>query len=413
MTAKSSHIGTLLYSLDFSLIHTYRFALTTWCQVVILYTIIVAEKSAFSEVVSAIWNEMVEEAARLHSRELREVPLELADALSEVVCLKVRTVVMDGLLDECVVELTGLGRDLSPEGRAAAAIADGVVYRVRSNVMERIIDESLSRLFESGETEELTSEVTSRRTSHAEHKMGHSSDVEGSMNVLEDTRSERESDAQRERRLGSSERGQSNKGFSDEAPVVGTGTMEEGDEKHYPSGGHCCKPGHDGNHQSRQPGGEAPPGRLTWTAAESWASCEDDSSGAIDPTEDAVQLPCGGDKDHLSSSSFASTEAFQEGDATILTAAIIPRATIAGRFSADTRAAVIIQSALRRRAVYRATKVLVARNYVKIYDPSSGCFYWYNQTTGESTWEKPLIIDVYFKKSGGVGRKAFEHFGAR
>ena len=62
------------------------------------------------------------------------------------------------------------------------------------------------------------------------------------------------------------------------------------------------------------------------------------------------------------------------------------------------KAAVVIQSAVRRRAAFRETRSLVTRIFTKMYDPQYWSFYWYNQGTGQSAWEKPTVIEAFLKR---------------
>jgi hypothetical protein len=60
----------------------------------------------------------------------------------------------------------------------------------------------------------------------------------------------------------------------------------------------------------------------------------------------------------------------------------------------ETAAAIRIQAAFRRKLVYKVVKSAVAQNYIKVYDPSTQYFYWYNQATGESVSDLCIPLDL-------------------
>lgn len=280
-------------------------------QAALLAVVIMAERSAFTKVISAVWKEVVDMAARQHAREQCQVTPGVAEAVAEAVCSISRSVVMDELIDECASELTRPGGAFWPDERAAAAVADGVVYRVRCNIMTEMMDTSLVELSRSGEAERLMLQAPTAQT-------------EGG--ITSDT---------------SEQKGQLVATDDSVAEAVGEG-------------------GTDG-----------------WTGE--------------------VEL-------HESDDGMGSDLPETENDDTVDNAETMR--TLAMTSVSEERATVRIQSVLRRKAVYRETKRLIARTFLKLYDPVHHSVYWYNQASGESTWDKPAIIDFYFKKAGSDGGQA-------
>lgn len=133
--------------------------------------VIIAERSAFAKIISAVWNEAVDDAAAAESaarREHREVSPAIADTLSEAASAVARSRVMDELIDDCVLDLTGPQGELWADARAMAAVADGVGYRVRCDVIEEMLEASIIELQASGEAEQLMSGAERRRGKEAE-----------------------------------------------------------------------------------------------------------------------------------------------------------------------------------------------------------------------------------------------------
>ncbi|CAM9426984.1 unnamed protein product, partial [Discosporangium mesarthrocarpum] len=58
----------------------------------------------------------------------------------------------------------------------------------------------------------------------------------------------------------------------------------------------------------------------------------------------------------------------------------------------DDQAAVMLQTAWRCRMAKKMTRMLVVSMVTKIHDPSTGGHYYYNSITGETSWNKPLLM---------------------
>ncbi|CAN0127432.1 unnamed protein product [Scytosiphon promiscuus] len=319
-----------------------------------LAVMIIAERSTFAKVISAVWNEAVEQAAHISALELRGVDPRVSAALSEAACSSARSRIMEELIDQCAVDLTGPEGELWPDARAMAAIADGLGYQVRSEVMAELIDAAVSELSVSGEAETLMTEA----------------------------------DAARQRRQEAQRRKKQQRTRVDEA-----GAKKPGDG--LPGGGMIvsCDDGtllESGEEVTLDHTGqsETVPGASGVKAFPSVLPLED-----ADETQ--KQIPGVGDRGVGSS---------REGaDGGSRTEYMRQQLSTSGNGSENSKmteaeAAVLVQSALRRKAVYRRMKTMVARNFIRMYDPGEGAFYWYNNATMESSWDKPAIIDLFFKK---------------
>ncbi|CAM9470898.1 unnamed protein product [Chrysoparadoxa australica] len=71
-------------------------------------------------------------------------------------------------------------------------------------------------------------------------------------------------------------------------------------------------------------------------------------------------------------------------------------ADFGGEALTEEAAAMRLQQAWRGRRAVKAMRAAVARNYVKMYDPNEGCYYWYQCKSGLATWEKPSLVDTFF-----------------
>lgn len=331
--------------------------------------VIIAERSVFTKIISAVWNEAVDEAAAAESaarRENREISPAIADSLSEAASAVVRSRVMDQLIDDCILDLTGPQGELWADARAMAAVADGVGYRVRCDVIEDMLKASIVELQESGEAEQLMSDAERRREEEAEAAGNAANASEASAAATEE---EDLSEA------------------TGEAVVAAT---------------HLVALGVAEAAQQENPSVDAQE--------------ETDTTADAAATDDNVFSPSitGGARGALG---LDEKDVFTTGDDEMGEIgwtngarncdALAARLSISKQGAADAEqsvsmpspedAAVVVQSAWRRQMVYRGMRTLVAQNFVKLYDPAYGAFYWYSQATGESTWEKPAIIDAYFK----------------
>ncbi|CAM9752623.1 unnamed protein product, partial [Laminaria digitata] len=302
-------------------------------QAALLSVVIIAERSAFVKIISAVWNEAINEAAAAESTaslEQRKVSPAIADTLSEAASAVARSRVMDKLIDDRVLDLTGPQGELWADARAMAAVADGVGYRVRCDVIEDMLEASVFELQESGEVERLMSD--------AERRRGEEAEAAGNAARAGDSAAAAAAAAAAEEEEGLSE-------ATGGAVVVATPLVVLGAAEAA---------------QQEEPSVDAQ-GDIASTAFTADVAVTDDT---------CLSVAGGGGG----------------GGGGAL-----------GFLHGKEDAAVVVQSAWRRKAVYRAVRTLVAQNFVKLYDPAYGTFYWYNQATGESTWEKPAIIDAYFK----------------
>lgn len=431
--------------------------------------VILAERGAFTKVISAVWNEGVDKVAKQHARERRNVSPSVADALSEVVCSVARSVVMDGLVDECLLELTAPGGDMWPDDRAAAGVAEGVAYKVRVVVMKELLEAALSELEESGEAERLLAEAEEGKEAWARREAkGNDSGI--GLLVGEKGKEKWGGDGEGvpvgvQRREGGGNLEDANtagKRIDTELPLEDNQGVNAPEEENYfwrhvtmntsstteaqlpedeetsrddtktaikQVNGAMPTRGDDADDLSRsvdsspqqeirelrrrqqQTGSETAEGSLALIPSDS-------TIGQDNEDLDIATITAGGGSKSTSVLTEEEEEKENNDVALMHTTCGEPSAdkhsggsgvniTIMSSF-VEERAAIMMQSALRRKAVYRDTKVLIARNFVKLFDPGSGHFYWFNQTAGESSWEKPAIIDVYFKKRAGI--QAIHHF---
>lgn len=341
--------------------------------------VIIAERSVFAKIISAVWNEAVDEAATAESaarREHREISPAIVDTLSEAASAVVRSRVMDQLIDDCILDLTGPQGELWADARAMVAVADGVGYRVRCDVIEYMLEASIVELQESGEAEQLMSDAERKRGREAEAAVNAANASEAAAAAAAAMEEEDLSEATGEAVVAATH-------------LVVLGVAEAAQQE---------KPSVDAQEE---------------TATTADAAATDDNllspsvtgggRGALGLDERYV-FTTGDDEVE---------ESFRQGwegggtngarnyDTSAAIISIAQEDAAVAAQSAPTPspedAAVVVQSAWRRQMVYRGMRTLVAQNFVKLYDPAYGAFYWYNQATGESTWEKPAIIDAYFK----------------
>ncbi|CAM9946872.1 unnamed protein product [Ectocarpus sp. 4 AP-2014] len=309
-------------------------------QASLLAVVIIAERSTFAKVISAVWNETVDEVAHLIAREDREIDPGVTSALSEAACSFARSRIMDELIDQCGVDLTGPEGDLWADARPMEAVADGLGYQVRSKVMSELVDEAVLELAASGEAEELMSEAAlARRRREGELREG------GEATDKAD-------------------------GVTGGGDVVASGGGGEASEEMGSLGARTTDDDGSRRHST-----------ATAVAASSSALVlveADEVRGGLEEVGGA-----GGEGRRESSVDRTGGSSGRSSGGSTL---------------AETEAAMLMQSALRRKAAYREMKKVVAQNFVRMYDPGEGAFYWYNQATMESTWDKPAIIDLYFKK---------------
>lgn len=320
-------------------------------QATLLATVIIAERVVFAKVISTSWKEAVDEATHLATCELREVDLTVVNALSDATVFLVRSRVMDELIDQVVLDLTGPQGEFWSDARAMAAVADGVAYRVRCDVMENLLEELVSELQDSGEAEDLmfadkawkgqnvdTGDGESRTVAKSEELWAAKDGFGAMSSALVVVESQKEPNTGLSGITTASTTAMSTAGIT---PTLG------GDETYSHGEGLAAKETYGDGRHSR-----------------GWNAGNNDSDGiGHSPNKET-------------------TTAMEICDSDLITE----------------KAVVMVQSALRRKEAYRRTKTLVARNFIKLYDPASEAFYWYNQATSESTWEKPAIIDVYFNK---------------
>lgn len=394
-------------------------------QAALLAVTIIAERGAFAKVVSAVWNEAVDEAAHQAVGERREVPPAVADALSEAAYSVARTRVMDDLIDQCVTDMTSPDGEFWPDARAMTAVVDGVAYMVRCDVMDEMIEGSVLELLGSGEAETLLVDAAARR----EGEQNVNFEVPRGVEVV-DGRRLSNGEERTERLIGRAQGGAAGcegdglgvewAGEPDPGADRGVGMREEGTVRGTANSNGGGAPSTGGN-EARGTAADI------WTKAEGSnaasasgerGSCgkDDDKSPRSTPVpvqSDTLPDSCtnvdvsstisGGEivlrerGDSAAASDGSGGRSDGKHDSSSSSIPIVDaRSTL--RSSVDLRAVLMVQSLVRRKAVYRQTKSLVARNYVKLYDADSGCFYWYNQVTEVSTWEKPAIVDSFFKK---------------
>ena len=273
-------------------------------QASLLAVVILAERSTFAKMISTVWNEAVDEAARLAALEAREIDPGVATALSEAAFSLTRSRIMDELIDQCVIDLTGPQGELWPDARATAAVADGVGYRVRGDVMSELIDKAVEELADSGEAEKLISDAAARRARDERGGKGEADEATGAGGLAR-------------------------------AGANGELTFDLDPREVMPS------------HQTHQR-------TMTSVAIETIPPPHSPCSalalvGVDDGLHGSIEDECTEDREW---------EANGRGEMT------------------EVEAAVLVQAALRRKAVYRETKSLVARNFIRMYDPGEGAFYW-------------------------------------
>lgn len=274
-------------------------------QASLLAVVILAERSTFAKVISTVWNEAVDEAAHLAAIEAREIDPGVTAALSEAAYSLTRSRIMDELIDQCAVDLTGPRGELWPDARATAAVADGVGYRVRDELMSELIDEAVGELTGSGEAEKLMSDASAARKAREE-------------------------------------------------------SGEEGGADEATGGGGMALLGPDGvnfNFDPREvmPSHETHEGATAVEAAETAPLPRSSCSALV--LVGADNKLHGNIEDELPNDD---GEWRDNGGAAMT----------------EVEAAILVQAALRRKAVYRETKTRVARNYIRMYDPGEGAFYW-------------------------------------
>ncbi|CAN0078753.1 unnamed protein product [Ectocarpus sp. 12 AP-2014] len=309
-------------------------------QASLLAVVIIAERSTFAKVISAVWNETVDEAAHLIALEDREIDPGVASALSEAACSFARSRIMDDLIDQCGVDLTSPESDLWADARPMAAVADGLGYQVRSKVMSELVDEAVLELAASGEAEELMSEAALARR--------------------------RREDELRE---------------GGEATDEADGVTGGGDAVASGVGGEALE--EMGYLEARATDGDG-----LWLHS---------TPTAVAASSSALVL-AGADDVRRSLEEAGGADGEGRRESSVDRSSGSSGRSSGGNTLAETEAAVLMQSALRRKAAYREMKKVVAQNFIRMYDPGEGAFYWYNQATMESTWDKPAIIDLYFKK---------------
>lgn len=353
-------------------------------QVALLSMELSAEAAAFAAVVSAVWHEAVDEAARLLSREHRQAFPGVLDALAEVAVGRARPLILDGLVDECLLELTGPGGELSQDGRAAAAVAEGLTHRVRDAVADEIIDATLEELVQSGEARELV------RRKASTDRLDQQSDVDTSSHVGN----------QAEPSAGEVTPGE-REGSESTWPKDSDWTGEN-DEGGGPSQGDWVTKGIGTSAGPSRTSGPAPPYDPKMGLAPAWPEDEARFDAEASETRPANTLSQDGSASLRGASSPDPPPKINVSRGTAAPDHAVGSVVDPSATTFEERAVIVIQSAFRRGGVYRRIRRLIARNFVKLYDPSSGCFYWYNQSTGQSTWEKPAIVAGFFGKAGGT-----------
>lgn len=328
--------------------------------------VIIAERSAFAKIISSVWNEAVDEAAESTARrEHREVSPAIADTLSEAASAVARSQVMDQLIDDCILDLTGPYGELWADARAMEAVADGVGYRVRCDVIEEMLEESIVELQRSGEAEQLMSDAERRGKegeAAGDASRASAAEAETTTTTAAVAVAAAAEVAATEERLSEATDGEV-------AAHLALGAVEV---------------------QQEEPSIDAQGDTTTTADAVVAMDTSSPVTGggalALHGVEAATPWNEIGDDPY---------RGWEGGEADFGNNDTMTRIPTPGMSQED--AAVVVQSAWRRKAVYRGVRTLVAQNFVKLYDPAHGSFYWYNQTTGESTWEKPAIIDAYFK----------------
>lgn len=112
--------------------------------------VIIAERTTFVKVISAVWNEAVDEAAHLTTREKRGIDPRVVDIFSDAASTLTQANLAEALIDKAVFGLTGPHGEFWPDARAVAAVADGIAYRVRSDVMDELLEAAVYELECSG-----------------------------------------------------------------------------------------------------------------------------------------------------------------------------------------------------------------------------------------------------------------------
>lgn len=272
--------------------------------------VILAERRTFSKVISGVWNEAVDEAARLGALELDEIDPGVADALSEAAFCLARSRIMDDLIDQCAIDLTGPKGELWPDARAMTAVADGLGYQVRSQVMSELIDAAVAELSDSGEAELLMSEAAAAQSSSQESGGG------------EEEHEDTWDDGQ--------------------VPADADGALVDSRSGKVPA------------HETQQ--------GVTVTEASSTTALSADTTSALAGVDETHQPggSGGGGREHSLSEEPRQSDQEWMDNGTMT----------------ETGAAILLQSVLRRKAVYRDMKALVARNFIRLYDPNQGAFYW-------------------------------------
>lgn len=304
--------------------------------------VILAERSAFAKVISTVWNEAVDEAAHLTALELREIDPGVIAALSEAAHSFARSRIMDELIDECTVYLTGPEGDLWPDAKAMEAVADGVGYQVRCEVMSELIDSAVAELAGSyGEGAEiLMLEAQGSLPRIRPEKKGEARE-KGTVDRDDDTTI---MDYVIERRAPSSHEGQ-----QETEKVKVSSTRSSSSSSSYPSSSTLAP--------------------VTSAEAQRPRSSVDDtgwhgSSSEVEQKEgraNGEERTGSSDRKYRRSSGNNSGSSGSNGNDGMV---------------AEVQAAVLVQSALRRKVVYREMKSMVARNFIRMYDPGEGAFYW-------------------------------------
>lgn len=124
-------------------------------QAALLAVIIIAERTAFVKVISAVWNQAVDAAAHLIAREKRGLDPRVVEVFSDAASTLTQANLAEALIDQAVLGLTGPDGEFWPDARAVAAVADGIAYRVRSDIMDELLEVAVCELECSEESKSL------------------------------------------------------------------------------------------------------------------------------------------------------------------------------------------------------------------------------------------------------------------
>lgn len=317
--------------------------------------IIIAERTAFVKVISAVWNQVVDEAAHLITREKRGLDPRVVEVFSDAASTLTLANTAEALIDQAVLGLIGPDGEFWPDARAVAAVADGIAYRVRSDIMDELLEAAVYELEHSGESETLVlgHTVGINHGDEEDGAGGDSSTSSGETTLIRPSCHLLSFTLYPWRFL--------SRGFDE------TNTISR-----------CIV-------------------RITMITAVTIRISKPPCAG--------VETSRGTCADGMNTDDLYRKEEPQPSPVLTMTSTVLspPSGVLDAKVI---HAITVIQSAQRRKAAIRETRSLVAQNFTKMYDAQSGSLYWYNHGTGESSWERPIIVDNFFKRKSSANPRS-------